>query len=80
MDLSRVGSIMASRMTLNLRDPDIVPHPSETLSNPTSESEHLISTILSLGHPSYAESLVRSRGEAGGTMIALTRIRTRGVD
>jgi len=67
-------------MTLNLRDPDIIPHPMETLSNPTPESEHLVSTILSLGHPSYTESLMRSRSEAGSSVIALRRMGTRGVD
>lgn len=67
-------------MTLNLRDPDIIPHPMETLSNPTPESEHLVSTILSLGHPSYAESCMRSRSEDGSSVIALRRMGTRGVD
>jgi len=67
-------------MTLNLRDPEIIPHPAETLSDPTPESEHFVSTILSLGHPSYAESFMRSGGEVGSSVIALRRMGTRGVD
>ena len=79
MDMARVCSIMASRMTLNLRDPDIVPHPTEALSDSTPESDQLISTILSLGHPSYAESVQGSRNEVESSMIALRRMETRGV-
>lgn len=68
---------MASRMTLNLRDPDIVPQSTEALPGSTPESEQLISTILSLGYPSYAESDLRYRSE--GSMIALRRMGTRDV-
>lgn len=76
---NRMCSIMASRMTLNLRDPDIIPHPTEPLSDSIPESEHLVSTILSLGHPSYAESL-RSRSDVGTSAIPLRRTGTEGVD
>ncbi|KAF9649623.1 hypothetical protein BDM02DRAFT_1779751 [Thelephora ganbajun] len=74
-----ICSIMASRMTLNLRDPDIITHPMESLLDPIPESEH-VSTILSLGHPSYAESLRRYRSEVGSSVITLRRIGTQGVD
>lgn len=71
--MTRICSIMASRMTLNLRDPDIAPHPAEALSNSTPGSEQLISTILTLGQPSYAESAM----EAESSTIALRRMETR---
>ena len=70
---------MASRMTLNLRDPDLIPHQADSPSDPTPESEQLVSTILSLAHPSYAESL-RSRSEVESGVIALRRTATRGMD
>jgi hypothetical protein len=70
---------MASRMTLNLRDPDIAPHSTEAMPDSTPESDQVISTILTLGQPSYAESSLRSRSEAESSMIALRRMETRDV-
>lgn len=69
---------MATRMTLNLRDPDIIPHPAEILTDSTHGSDHLVSTILSLGHPSYGDSLMGSRSEIGDGAIALRRMGNQG--
>lgn len=66
-------------MTLNLRDPDIIPHPAESSSDQTHESEHFVSTILILAHPSYAESL-RSRSATGSSMVVLKGTAARRVD